>query len=297
MAMPSHLEIERLAGALGAEVRGIRVGNLSGDETALLESLLWEHGVLFFPDQHPGHADHVAFGESFGRLENHPHLKNPTSGLPDMVFERAASKGGVADEWHTDLTFLSEPALYSILHMMKVPSIGGDTLWSNTAMAFDELSPPIQDLCLGLTALHNAEPHGRPDEMMVHPVVRLHPETGRRVLYVNEHFTRRIVELSQKESDLLLGHLTSWVSNPRFTVRYRWRPGTVAVWDNRATQHFVLNDFHEERVIQRVTVMGDCVESAGAPCWPSYVRAGGSTDTSRYDALIKQWNSRERKRD
>ncbi len=283
----------RLAGALGAEVRGVRIDDLRKETTRALEALLWEHGVLFLPGQSPSAEAQVAFGESFGPLEKHPHLGNPTPGLPDHVFELSASHGGVADEWHTDLTFLPEPALYSILHMVKAPAIGGDTLWSNLALAYDELSPPIQDLCLGLTALHNAEPHGRPDEMTVHPVVRLHPKTGRKGLYVNEHFTRRIVEISRKESNLLLAHLASWVANPRFTVRYRWQAGTVAIWDNRATQHFVLNDFAEERVIQRVTVMGDRVEPAGEPRWPTFLRKGNVTDTSRHDALLQDWLRRK----
>jgi taurine dioxygenase len=109
---------------------------------------------------------------------------------------------------------------------------------------------------------------------------------------VNEHFTRRIVEVSHRESDLLLEHLTGWVSNPRFTVRYRWHEGTVAMWDNRGTQHFVLNDFEEERVIQRVTVMGDRVESASPPRWPTFSRKGGRTDTSRHDEILRDWKHR-----
>ena len=106
---------------------------------------------------------------------------------------------------------------------------------------------------------------------------------------MNEHFTRRIVELSYKESALLLAHLTSWVSEPRFTVRYRWAEGTLAIWDNRVTQHFVLNDFDEERVIQRVTVMGDRVEGASEPRWPAFVSGGGETDISRHDEVLREW--------
>ena len=103
--------------------------------------------------------------------------------------------------------------------------------------AYDELSPPMQELCEGLTALHDALPHNRPDKMAIHPVVRVHPETGRKALYVNEHFTRRIVEMNATESQMLLDYLTRWVQNPRFTVRYRWSEGTIGMWDNRCTQH------------------------------------------------------------
>ena len=131
--------------------------------------------------------------------------------------------------------------------------------------------------------LHDAAPHSRPDIMAIHPVVRLHPETGRKSLYVNEHFTRRIVEMNVTESDAVLGYLTGWVKNPRFTVRYHWTSGTIAIWDNRCTQHFVLNDFEGERVIQRVTVMGDQVEAAAQPVAQPWVREGRKSATSRYD--------------
>jgi taurine dioxygenase len=154
--------------------------------------------------------------------------------------------------------------------------------------AFDELSPPLQDLCEGLTALHDAAAHGKPESMTIHPVVRVHPVTRRKSLFVNEHFTRRIVELSHEESDHLLGYLTRWASNPRFTVRYRWSKGTVAMWDNRCTQHFVLNDFDEERIIQRVTVMGDRPEAASPPRWPPYARNRAAGATSRYDRQLNQ---------
>ena len=173
--------------------------------------------------------------------------------------------------------------------MMKCPEVGGDTLWSNLQLAFEELSPPMRDLCQGLTALHNAEPHRRPEAMYVHPVVRMDPETGRKSLFVNEHFTRRIVEMSSEESRLLLDYLRGWIASPRFCLRYGWSEGTVALWDNRFTQHFVVNDFEGERVIQRVTVMGDQPMGVGPPKWPPYRRRGRASDTSRHDDLLKKY--------
>jgi taurine dioxygenase len=122
--------------------------------------------------------------------------------------------------------------------------------------------------------------------MTIHPVIRRHPESGLPALYVNEHFTRRIVELEAEESEVLLRHLTRWVQQPRFTVRYAWTEGTIAFWDNRATQHFVLNDFEGERVIQRVTVQGDRVEPFGQPNWPPYLREGRLSATSRHDRQL-----------
>ena len=122
--------------------------------------------------------------------------------------------------------------------------------------------------------------------MAVHPVVRVHPETGHKALYVNEHFTRRIVEMNAEESEMLLRHLTSWVRNERFTVRYSWSPGTIAIWDNRCTQHCVLNDFEGERIIQRATVSGDTVSPAGELRWQPWVRDGHLSATSRHDRLL-----------
>ena len=287
----SDWQVVRQAGALGAEVRGVELAQIDAAQAREIEALLIEHKVLFFPEQHPSPEAQLEFGARFGPVERHPHLANPTPGLPDGLFELASSEGGVADEWHTDLTCLSSPAVYSILHMVKTPAVGGDTMWSNLALAYASLSAPLRDLCDGLTALHDGEPNGAPEARAVHPVVRLHPVTGERVLYVNEHFTRRIVELSHGESELLLGHLVRWVAEPRFTMRHRWCAGTVAMWDNRSTQHFVLNDFQGERVIRRATVMGDRVESGSPPRWPAHTRAGGRSDTSRYDAILTKGQS------
>jgi taurine dioxygenase len=263
--MGESWKITRLSGSLGAEVHGIALGKVGPAEAEEVLSLLLEHQVLFFPEQHPSEDEHVAFGRHFGKLAGHPNLKNPFSSHPE-IFELSASTGGIADEWHSDFTFQEQPSILSILHMVKSPEVGGDTMWANAYKAYSELSTPLRDFCEGLTALHDAAPHGKPEDMAVHPVVRVHPLTKKKSLFVNEHFTRRIVELSFEESENLLGYLKRWVSNPRFTVRYRWTEGTVAMWDNRCTQHFVLNDFDEERIIQRVTIMGDVPEALESLC-------------------------------
>ncbi|HEY1738010.1 MAG TPA: TauD/TfdA family dioxygenase [Acidimicrobiia bacterium] len=279
----SALQVHRVAQALGAVVRGVDLAHLDGATVDAIRALLLEHLVLFFPDQRVSIDEHVALGRRFGELEVHPNLPAADGGHNE-VMELRASWGGVADEWHTDVTFQPRPLMMSIMHMVQCPDIGGDTLWANQYLAYEELSAPMRDLLDGLSALHDATPHGKPEMKARHPVVRIHPETGRRALLVNEHFTRRIVELSQAESDVLLPFLVRWATQERFTVRYRWTPGTFAMWDNRCTQHFVVNDFDGERVIQRVAVLGD--EPVGDPArWDPYRPVHKGT-ASRDEAIM-----------
>ncbi|MDC0071774.1 TauD/TfdA family dioxygenase [Gammaproteobacteria bacterium] len=286
MSLNSNWKVKKLSAAIGAEVTGLKLSELNDQEIIDIENLLVENMVLFFPGQSPSIDEHVAFGEQFGELEGHPNLKNPTINHP-KIFELAASSGGIADEWHTDITFQESPALLSVLHMIKCPEIGGDTMWSNLCAAYEGLSEPMKELCEGLTALHDALPHGRPEKTSIHPVVRVHPVSGKKTLYVNEHFTRRIVEMNSTESEMLLRYLTKWVSNPQFTVRYNWTEGTIAMWDNRSTQHYVVNDFEGERLIQRVTVMGDKVEAAKEPKWNPHVKDEFSAMT-RHDLQLRK---------
>ena len=280
------LEVTRLSAALGAEITNVDLAKVTDNEVDEIKSLLNEHKVIFFPGQKISMDEHVDFGSKFGELEGHPNLKKNNSHSHPKVFELVASEGGIADEWHTDITFQDSPALMSVLHMVKCPEIGGDTMWSSLSAAYDALSDPLKDLCDGLTALHDARPHGKPEKTAIHPVVRTHPETGKKILYVNEHFTRRIVEMSMDESDMLLSHLTKWVTRPEFTVRYNWTEGTIAMWDNRSTQHYVVNDFKDERIIQRVTIMGDVVEASSNPRWEPALREGFSAVTTHDKQLI-----------
>ncbi len=277
--------VQRLSAALGAEISGVDLRSNQNSTIDTIRSLLLEHQVLFFPDQHLSVDEHVRLGEHFGALEGHPNLSDSPNDHP-KIFRLTASKGGIADEWHTDITFQKSPAIMSVLNMIQCPEVGGDTLWSNLYLAYSELSEPMQDLCRGLTALHDAHPHNHPEQTAIHPVVRVHPETGQPALYVNEHFTRRIVEMSAPESDMLLRHLTRFITSPKFTVRYRWQPGTICMWDNRCTQHFVLNDFEEERIIERVTVMGDEVKPYSKSTWEPYVRPGPLSAASRHDRQL-----------
>ncbi len=278
------LQVTKLSGSLGAEIRGIRLTDAGPAEAAKIQSLLLEHLVLFFPGQQMTPDEHIAFGRLFGQLEAHPNLSFSAERPEFFELHATGGQGGIADEWHSDLTCQPEPSIMSILRMAKCPDVGGDTMWANMYKAYDELSPPMQEFCEGLTALHDADPHGHAERTAIHPVVRVHPETGRKSLFVNEHFTRRIVEMSHQESAALLGYLTRWVQSPRFTVRYHWTEGTLAMWDNRCTQHHVLSDFDGDRVIQRVTVMGDKPEAASPPRWKPYI--GPLSAASRHDRQL-----------
>jgi len=283
--LSSILSVKRLTGSLGAEIQGLPLVNLNSEQISTIESLLHQHLVLFFPQQFLDIEAHVALGSHFGPLDSHPNLDNPFT-KHEKVFELAASHGGVADEWHSDISFSANPSKISILNMIECPEVGGDTLWASTYAAHDALSAPLQELCESLTALHDAAPHGKPEINTIHPVVRIHPVTKRKALFVNQHFTRRLVELSHEESNMLLDYLVRWIASPRFTVRYRWHKGTIAIWDNRCTQHFVVSDFDQQRVIQRVTVMGDKPEAAAAPRWQPYVRRENVGASSRYDQQL-----------
>ncbi len=280
----SDLEVRRLSGSLGAEIRGLQLDQAGPREAELIRQLLCEHLVLFFPDQKLNPDTHIAFGRLFGELESHPNLNFNAERPEFFELHAKGGQGAIADEWHSDLTCQEQPSLLAILHMVQCPEVGGDTMWANMYKAYDELSPAMRDFCEGLTALHDAHAHGRSDQMAIHPVVRVHPDTGKKSLFVNEHFTRRIVELNPDESNAVLGFLTRWATSPRFTVRYRWSKGTVAMWDNRCTQHHVLNDFEGERVIQRVTVMGDQPQAASPPRWEPSI--GPLSASSRHDRQL-----------
>jgi taurine dioxygenase len=262
------LDIRPIAGALGAEVRGVALrGDLDDAALGAIRAALLRHLVLFFPEQHLDPAQHRDFAARWGEMEIHPFIPK-VEGFPEVV-ELRASGGYVADVWHTDVTFSDRPPVMSILNMVTSPAVGGDTMWTNQYAAYEALSAPLRELLDGLTAVHTARVYGHPENRAEHPAVRVHPETGRRCLYVNAQFTDRFAQLSRDESDVLLAYLTRFSVEARFTVRHRWTPGTIAIWDNRCTQHFVLNDFEGERVIQRVTILGDLPEG-DEPRWPHF---------------------------
>jgi len=271
----TDLDVRPVSGALGAEVRGVSLSEVDDDVFARLHGLLLEYLVLFFPDAAGlGPSDHEAFGRRFGRLEVHPFL--PKWPGHDEIVVLDSDQGAKADVWHTDVTFSQSPPVASVLQLVQCPEVGGDTMWSNQYLAYEALSAPIRELVDGLTAIHVFEhPAGGYRSEAEHPVVRVHPETSRRSLYVNRMFTRRIPQLTSAESAVLLAHLFSVAESPQRVCRYRWVEGAVAIWDNRATQHYAVNDYTDRRVGRRVTVLGD--EPKGdAPRWPHHQLAGMS---------------------
>jgi len=247
-------------------VCGLQLSALSPTEWSALRELWFEHLVLFFPDQHLSHADHVALGRRFGEIEIHPYIPKVSADFPEIVV-LDSDQGAHADVWHTDVTFSPTPPMASILSMVVCPARGGDTLWTNQYLAYETLSAPIRELVDGLTAVHHAASFGHPEIQAKHPAVRIHPESGRRALYVNRAFTSHFKQLRRQESDVLLRMLCDWSEQPSFQCRYHWSKGAVGIWDNRCTMHYAINDYRETRVIQRVTVLGDAPRGPAAR-WP-----------------------------
>jgi taurine dioxygenase len=242
--------------AIGAQVEGVDLRrNISPDLKSDLNRALLEWKVLFFRDQplSPEQQRHVA--RQWGELELHPFL---TAGdLPEVVrFAKDATTKGMENIWHSDVTWRQLPSMGSILRAVTVPARGGDTMWADMALAYDGLPEDIRSRVDGLTAVHDfSETFGPPAE---HPVIRVHPETGRRTIYVNEIFTSRIVDLDAAEGDTLLRFLCAQARIPEYQCRFRWEPNSIAFWDNRSTQHYAISDYWpQERVMERVTIIGD----------------------------------------
>lgn len=257
------LDIRPVGGALGAEIHGVDLNDLTPAEQAAIHAAFAEHQVIFFRDQELTPDGHVAFASSFGELEVISGLPKLDDDHPEIVvLDDAATPA--ADVWHTDVTYSPSPPITSILHMIECPPVGGDTMWISLARAYETLSTPMQETLEGLTAVHrNSYGKGSAE----HPVVRVHPVTGRKSLYVNRIFTSHIPQLSRPESDALLPFLYRWCEQPSFAVRFRWQPGSVAMWDNRCTLHAVVNDWSDRRIVQRITVLGDDPSGAAAPRW------------------------------
>jgi taurine dioxygenase len=274
MATYRRISVSPTAGALGAEVSGVDLAQLDDEAFAEVRAAFLEHQVIFFRDQDLTRDQHKAFGRRFGTLHLHPFLQPlAKEGHPEfVVLESDESRPYVAGAWHSDVTFAEEPPLGSILRCVEAPAYGGDTLWASMYAAYAALSDAMQRLLGDLVAIHDtsrtfsregygATVGGRRAEHVVsaeHPVVRTHPETGRKALFVNSAFTRAIRAMKPAESDALLGFLYRHLESPDFTCRFRWRKNSIAFWDNRCTQHRVVADnLAAYRRMERVTIEGD----------------------------------------
>ena len=273
------ISVQPISGALGAEISGVDLSrDLSNEQFSAVHQAFLDHQVIFFRDQKLSHEQHKAFGRRFGTLNIHPYVKG-MDGHPEImqVIKEPSDKVNFGGGWHTDMSFLEEPALGSLLYAKEVPAVGGDTLWANQYLAYETLSDGMKEMLGRLKAIHtakgeyserghSAQKRGSMDVKVAegdvpsyeHPVVRTHPETGRKALYVNMAFTEKFVGMTRRESAPLLRFLFEHCTQEGLTCRFRWTAGTLAFWDNRCTQHFALNDYQgKRRHMERVTVNGD----------------------------------------
>ena len=262
------LAIRQVTPRIGAEVSGIDLTQpLSNSQAEAVKTALADHLVLFFRDQRVDHDSLKRLGRSFGELAIHSGVAG-MPGHPELVeiHADADSKFIAGDDWHSDLTCDAAPPLGSILYLHTVPEIGGDTLFASMYAAYEALSPRMKALLDGLTAIHDGDHVYRPlfpdlDKRYPcssHPVVRTHPVTGRKLIFVNSSYTTHIEGVPKGESDAILAFLYAHMQNPNFHVRFKWRPHSIAFWDNRCTQHLATWDyFPQTRSGFRVTVAGD----------------------------------------
>ncbi|NOX50092.1 MAG: taurine dioxygenase, partial [Gammaproteobacteria bacterium] len=250
----SPIVFKKISPRCGVEILDFDLSNeLSQDVVDKIEHLLVSAGVVFFRDQHITREQHIRFGQRFGELHVHPAVPGP-KGYPEilLIHADAKSKGVAGAGWHSDVSSDAEPPAASILYMKIMPKVGGDTLFSNMYAAFEALSKPMQEHLLQLKAIHapaniyssliKSEKAEVRNQASIHPVIRTHPISKRKALFVNSIFTREIVGLSKKESDYLLRFLFEHINDPNFQIRFSWQPGSIAFWDNRCVQHFPTDD-------------------------------------------------------
>lgn len=269
--------IEPVSPTIGAEISGLSLAEPLDEELhAELDRAMLEWKVLFFRDQHLTGAQQAAFARHWGELEAHPFAKHRAGDQPEdrpevLRLAKGPDTKGTENLWHSDVTWRECPSLGSVLRAVELPPVGGDTLWADMGAAYDCLDDDIKARIDGLSAVHDwittfgrgmdeaTRDALRPDFPAVeHPVVRTHPATGRRTLYVNVAFTQHIVGMDPVEGEELLQFLYRQAAHPEHQCRFRWAPGSIAFWDNRSTQHYAASDyFPQRRVMERITIAGD----------------------------------------
>jgi len=267
-----EFDVRPVGPTIGAQIDGVDLTSpLSDTVVAELERCLHEYKVLFFRDQPLTPAQHVAFARRFGELEVHPFI-TANSDQPELVrFEKEATVGGFENGWHSDVSWREHPSLGAVLHAVEIPAVGGDTLFADMYAAYDGLEPGLQEQIEELTAVHDfsmvfghtVKPEDK-DAMrrkfppVEHPVVRTHPATGRKLIYVNRFFVDYIVGMDRDESDALIARLAREAETVEYQCRFHWEPDSVAFWDNRAVQHYAASDYWpERRVMERASIVGD----------------------------------------
>ncbi|MEM9572884.1 MAG: TauD/TfdA family dioxygenase [Pseudomonadota bacterium] len=267
----TKFEPRLLSPAIGAELIGADLANFDDTLIEEVRAALLRYQVVFFRDQHDlSREQHIAFANRFGELEIHPATPKDQPNPEVLRIAHGPNSKGQENNWHSDVTWREEPSLGSILRAIELPEIGGDTLFSNMVMAYADLEDDLKDRLCEMTAIHDiARVFSRrlnkdasalhekfpPQE---HPVIRTHPETGERLLYVNIAFTDHIVGMDRDESDQLLAFLYRRAWLPEYQCRFRWEPGSLAFWDNRACQHYAASDYFPNiRIMERVTIAGD----------------------------------------
>lgn len=270
------LTLSPLTPTIGAEVSGIDLSQpLDAGTVAALRQALLDWKVLFFRDQAIDTDQHLAFARCFGELEVHPFAPQKP-GYPEVLaITHDRDNRGKENTWHSDVTWRLEPSLGSILRAIELPPVGGDTLFADMYAAYDGLTDEVKERIDGAVAVHDfahfrkgmrkrglteeqIEHFNRTYPMVEHPVVRTHPETGRKAIYVNAAFTQAIVGFEPEESAAMLKHLYAQAAIPEYQCRFRWEPGSIAFWDNRASQHYAASDYWPAvRKMERVTIIGD----------------------------------------
>ena len=267
-----------LSGALGAEITGIDLKDSSTENLNIINNLLLEHKALFFRDQNISSKEQIKLAKYFGPLERHIYVKGRDE-YPEIlrIIKQPDEKHQWGETWHTDVSYNPKPTKVIILKSLKIPPVGGDTMFSNMEIAYETLEDNIKDKIKDKKAVHSSlgaaafvdaykamKGNGNLNEYSnVHPVVRTHPETQKKILYVNSMYTKRILNMEKNESDDILSKIFRHQERLDFTCRFKWTENAVAIWDNRSTLHQGLTDFFpgrglgHERVMDRIAIEGD----------------------------------------
>lgn len=269
---PFHrIDVKPVSPVIGAEIGGVDLRSLDDDTFAEIARAHRDYRVIFFRDQHLDVREQIEFAQRFGELEEHPFLPAADGEEEVIRFEKSEDVVGVENMWHSDVSWRQIPSLGSVLQAIEVPPVGGDTLFSDMVAAYECLEPDVKERIDDLVAVHDfvnsfgmaMKPEEREEKRKEfppaeHPVVRTHPETGEKAIYVNPIFTSHIVGLPADESEELLTMLYEQADFPEYQCRFRWEPGSIAFWDNRMVQHYAANDYWpNRRVMERVTVIGE----------------------------------------